>query len=344
MTKSKIVRTPTRAEGGITDAERAAMAEHTKMWIARVMRTEPAYPDRVCAAIEGLYAASGLKKPRVVLVPSPRVMAFAGGRASAIWHMRKTGTLAATYDATLAATDAATDAATRSATDGATYDATEFEKFALDCANRWYTPYQGGNMWGSWECYVTAARDILGLRLPEHEKYHWWEQASIEGGFRWMHEEFCMVSDFPETLKVDEENRPHSETGPSHKWRDGWSLYHWHGTVVPSDWIEGTPSAAEVLQAENIEQRRAGCEIVGWDTILSELNAKTIDQDEDPEIGTLLEVDLPDAGRERFLRVTCGTGRTFAIPVPPEMTTALQANSWTYGFDSGDFIKPEIRT
>lgn len=159
-----------------------------------------------------------------------------------------------------------------------------------------------------------------------------------------MHEEFCMVSDFPETLKVDEENRPHSETGPSHKWRDGWSLYHWHGTVVPSDWIEGTPSAAEVLQAENIEQRRAGCEIVGWDTILSELNAKTIDQDEDPEIGTLLEVDLPDAGRERFLRVTCGTGRTFAIPVPPEMTTALQANSWTYGFDSGDFIKPEIRT
>ena len=162
-----------------------------------------------------------------------------------------------------------------------------------------------------------------------------------------MHEKFCVVSDFPEVLKVDDQNRPHCETGPSHRWRDGWSLYHWHGVRIPGEWIEDreslTPKTA--LTWENIEQRRAACEILGWDAILSELSAITIDEDGDPEIGTLVEVEIPEIGRERFLRVRCGTGRQFALPVQPTRRTALEANAWSYGFDNPqDFIKPEVRT
>ncbi len=96
---------------------------------------------------------------------------------------------------------------------------------------------------------------------------------------------------------------------------------------------------------QNIEQRRAACEILGWNAILSALDAKTIDRDGDPQIGELVEVSIPDIGRERFLRVRCGTGREFALPVPPDMKTALQANAWTFGFDDfRQFLKPEIRT
>ena len=70
-----------------------------------------------------------------------------------------------------------------------------------------------------------------------------------------------------------------------------------------------------------------------------------IDRDEDPEIGELVEVEIPEIGREKFLRVLCGTGREFALPVPPDMKTALQANSWTFGFDDfREFMKPEVRT
>ena len=65
----------------------------------------------------------------------------------------------------------------------------------------------------------------------------------------------------------------------------------------------------------NVEQRRAACELVGWVNILSQLNAKTIDIDDD-DIGTLLEVEIPDSGKEKFLQVKCGTGREFALPVP----------------------------
>uniref|UniRef100_UPI00372CF60A DUF6745 domain-containing protein n=1 Tax=Xanthobacter flavus TaxID=281 RepID=UPI00372CF60A len=198
----------------------------------------------------------------------------------------------------------------------------------------------------AWESYLTAARDILGLRLPAHEAYANWEQAAIEGGFRVLHSEFCMVCDFPEILRVDAENRPHCEDGPSHKWRDGWAFYHWHGVRVPPHWIENRKnlSAAEVMAERNLEVRRAGIEMLGWNMILAQLKARIIDADGDPEIGTLLEVRLPDVGRARFVRVRCGTGREFAVCVPPEIDTALAGQAWMAGLTTTDFTKPEVRS
>ena len=189
-------------------------------------------------------------------------------------------------------------------------------------------------------------RDILGLRLKEHENYKYWEEAAIHGTFRVMHEKFCIVSDFPEMLKIDDQNRAHNQDGPSHRWRDGWSLYYWHGVAVPEHWImkKETLTAKEAMTWVNIEQRRAACEILGWAKILKELDAKIINEDGDPEIGTLVEVNLPDIGKEKFLRVLCGTKREFAIPVPPEMKTALEAQSWTWGLEEKDFTIPEVRT
>ena len=156
-----------------------------------------------------------------------------------------------------------------------------------------------------------------------------------------------MVCDFPEILLKDDQNRPHCETGPSHRWRDGWSLYHWHGTKVPAEWIEDRKklTAKLALSQENLELRRAACEIIGWANILRELKAKTLDRDADPEIGELVEVKLPDLpNRVKFLRVRCGTGREFAIGIPPHITKALDAQAWMVGLDPKDFNRPEIRT
>ena len=202
-------------------------------------------------------------------------------------------------------------------------------------------------MWAGFPAYIEAMRDVLGLDLPEYKKYQPWEDCAKHGGFRYIHEKFCIVSDFPEYIKLDDRGRPHCETGPSHRWRDGFSIYSWHGVQIPMGWIEDKSSLKPetALKWENIEQRRAACEIIGWDRILAELNAKTINKDEDPMIGELVEVTLPDAGKERFLRVLCGTGRRFAIPVPREMKTALQANAWSYDMEGFDFrALLEVRT
>ena len=144
-------------------------------------------------------------------------------------------------------------------------------------------------------------------------------------------------------LRRDDQHRLHSEDGPAVAYLDGYSLFFWHGTAVPEHWIthKSNLSPEEVLKIENVEQRRAGCEIIGWDRILQELHAIEIDVNPNPQIGTLLEVDLPDAGKERFLRVKCGTGRMFALPVPPEMRSALEAQQWMWNDPN---YQPEVRT
>jgi hypothetical protein len=189
-------------------------------------------------------------------------------------------------------------------------------------------------------------RDIIGLRLPEFEKYLSWEDAAIHGGFRVMHEDFCIVSDFPETIKIDDQNRPHCEDGPSHRWRDGWSLYHWHGVKVPEKWIvdRSNLTAADVFKEENAEVRRAGCEILGWDRVLTGIDAKLIDDDGDPFVGTLYEGQIPGAARCGFLKVLCGTSRQFCIPVPAGLESAMAAQAWIAGQPLVEWQKPEIRT
>lgn len=336
---TEIVRRPDFAGGGITDAERQAMAENVKLWTARAFRTDPIEPDKITGAIRGLYSAAHLKQPRIIIVPSPFVMALAGGFASAIWYSRKQG---------WNATSAATDAATRAATDDNTV------RFMLACAKRWNNCYQGGNMWSAWDCYLTAARDILGLCLPQHEAYHHWEQAAINGGFRWMHEEFCMVSDFPEILKVDDQNRPHSEIGPSHRWRDGWSIYHWHGVRVPAHWIEDRANLdpREVIQADNVELRAAGAAIVGWPRMLQVLKARVINDSGSPTLGQLIELDLPGLDEPGlFLKAECPRNGTIVEGVPRvsdidnlPIDTAIAAQAWRIGDPQSEYAHPPRRT
>ena len=398
---TKITRTPTKATGGITADEAKAMKAHADLWISRAMRTTPVDVDEITSAVHDLYAAAGLKQPRVVVVPSPLVMAFAYGASAAIWWSSKSNNTStdavhnavdsavrnavgsavrnsvrnavrnavgnavrnavdsavdsavrnAVNNAVGSAVDSAVNNAVRNAVDSAVYNAVDacFDlagDIGLACSRLWYSNYQGGAYWAAYDSYITAIRDIIGLRLPEFEKYATWERCAIAAPFRVLHEEFCIVSDFPEVLKVDDEHRPHCETGPSHRWRDGWSLYRWHGVSIPAEWIEDKKNltAKTALTWPNIEQRRAACEIVGWDRILSELNARVIDEDDDPQVGTLVEVSLPDAGDERFLRVVCGTGRKFALPVPRTVKSAVEAQAWTWGLDTSEFTKPEIRT
>jgi hypothetical protein len=209
-------------------------------------------------------------------------------------------------------------------------------------------------MWAGYDCYLTACRDILGLELREHEAYAHWEQAAIHGGFRVMHEEFCLVSDFPEVLLKDEQNLPHCETGPSHRWRDGWSLYHWHGARVPSHWIEDRANLdpAEVLKASNVEQRAAGAAIIGWPKMVTKLKRKIIDGDPNTDMGALIELTLPGLNEPgRFLQAKCPRNGIIVEGVPRvsdidnlPINTVVAAQAWRVGDPQSEYEHPSIRT
>jgi hypothetical protein len=203
------------------------------------------------------------------------------------------------------------------------------------------------NLWCSFTAFATFFRDVCGWGdIAILQKLEINEQLVKSCGWTWWHKNVLAISDKPVYIKRDDVGRLHCENGASIEYRDGWSLYNWHGVSIPKEWVTGQkPTASEALNWPNLEQRRAACEIVGWANILHELNARVIDQDDDPEIGTLLECILPDAGKELFLRVRCGTGREFAlIATNSKAKTALEAQAWMHNLDVKSFIKPEIRT
>ena len=262
----------------------------------------------------------------------------------ATWAATWAATSAATEDATSAATSAATRAATRDATWAATI-VNPIVNFLLGCIKSWQNMYDGGNQWGGYCSCESFFRDVAKLNI-DFTKYNHYEKAAEHGGPRFVHKKFWIICDFPERICKDEQNRPHSATGPSISWRDGFAAYYWRGTAIPKEWILSpkTIDPQLALNHPNIEQRRCVAEILGWDKVLLQLNAVVIDKDEDPMIGELVEVDLPDIGKERFLRVVCGTGRKFAIPVPPDMTSAVLAQAWIHGVDVKTIMGIEIRT
>lgn len=161
-----------------------------------------------------------------------------------------------------------------------------------------------------------------------------------------VYEDIAVIQDRPSQIRFDDSGTLHCENGPAIGFRDGFGLYAWHGVRIDREWIENPDTALSpsiALTWPNLEQRRVACEIMGWARILEELDAKVIDTNKDPQIGVLLEATIPEIGRERFLKVVCGTGRTFALPVPPNMKTALEANAWTYGLSPEEYA-PEVRT
>jgi len=205
----------------------------------------------------------------------------------------------------------------------------------------------GSSVYGShdagWLSFYSFMRDVLKLEcvgpldglidLAHH--CGWWIP----------YENIAIIQHRHNVLKLDDRGRLHSEAGHAVEYRDGWGLSCWHGTTIPDEWANGKPpTAQEAIQWGNIEQRRAACEIVGWHNILDSLDARVIDKNQNPQIGTLLEVDLPDSGKERFLRVKCGTGRDFCLPVPNDMDTALNANAWSYDVNPEIIDNLEIRT
>lgn len=200
-----------------------------------------------------------------------------------------------------------------------------------------------GGLWMYWiarERYFTEVCDLdLGEMTERGAAY---ADTIRYGHIWWPFDNLIVACERPRAIRTDAEGRSHCETRPAIEYHDGTGLWCWHGQLLPAEWL-ATPGALTpeiALTYHNVELRRCAAEILGWDRILAELSPTVLDEDS-PDIGTLLEVDLPDVGSSRFLRVRCGTGRTFALAVPEDTPTAVAAQIWIHG---GNWQAPEVRT
>ena len=298
-------------------------------------------------------------------------------------------TYAATHDATYAAIRAAADVATHDATDeattAATYAATDEATDAIDddvhwwrvphmasivafarrvtggelgvlCAQWAWRMSQGGNQWSAWVAFLSFFRHVAQLPL-DYSKWDHWERAAIHGGLRIMHRDFCIVSDFPETLLVDAENRPHCDTGPFCRWRDGSALYAVHGVRVPA-WLVEHPerlTADHITRESNAEVRRVMLERYGADRYIRDIGAVALDAS---DFGTLYQVPLGDDEPLTMVRVTNstpepdGSYKDYWLRVHPELRpmrrgeyvghaqamTALNAVASTFGLTGREYV------
>ena len=199
--------------------------------------------------------------------------------------------------------------------------------------------------------------------------------ASLSGAFWVVNGELLVIQKKPIKIVFGENGVVHNASGPAitykssreriyYDYGDKWNdehfeptfeiqttddLYVWRGIGIKRNWIEKEPEVHEAILHRNAERRRVACEILGWDRVIKELGSTVIDENTNPQIGTLVEVrdnsnNFFRESRERFLRVKCGTGRWFAIPVPPSINTAIEANAWTYDIDVELLKELEIRT
>jgi hypothetical protein len=242
----------------------------------------------------------------------------------ATYYATRFATLDATLDATLLATEAVTLVATQAATYAATSDTTK----TMD----WWHHYQGGNMWAPQVCYLTAFRDVLGLRLPVYRQFQYWEKAALYGGFRLMLPGRCIVSDFPDRICVDPQWRPHCDNGPSHCWSDGWELWCLHGIAVDEQIVlrPETQTVEQMDNEKNADVQALRIERYGWPRYLRETGAACLDERRNDIDGTCEALFRDRRGRVRLV-ATCPTARVFTPSVPADIASCEQAQNWLAG-------------
>lgn len=198
-----------------------------------------------------------------------------------------------------------------------------------------------------WLAFYSFFRDIIGVE--DCKKLDGLFALARVAGWTNVFEDVVVFQDRPISIKFDDQDRLHCADGPALGYSDGYGIFMWHNVRVPGEWIlhPDKIDAEVALTHRNAEMRRCAVEIAGWKRILEnpKFSYKVIDTDPDPQIGQLLEfANLPTLGTQRFLKVQCGTGRDFVLPVPPNMETALQAQAFGWRLTEKDWAIPEVRT
>lgn len=310
----------------LTKAQEARFAEWRDRWIEIGLNTTPTSDeDRAsfAVAVAKCYRAANMPPPkRVVWVKSPLVLALAAPIAA--WKL---------------------------AVDVAVHDAVRDAVKVIESV--WHR-YIGGQFWvGGWywgaPSRVSFFREVCGLTLDGDldERALAYEDTARTACWWWPHRDFVVACERPTRIRRDDQGRLHSEIGKAVEFGDGWGVSAWHGTPIPHDWITDRQKLdpAVALTHPQVEQRRAAAEIIGWANVLERLHPRVLDRHHDPMVGELLSVDLPDAPDSRFLRVRCGTGRDFCLPVPQEHRTAKAAQVWLWdGLTENEFDQLEVRT
>ncbi len=189
---------------------------------------------------------------------------------------------------------------------------------------------------------------ISVLNLPHSYGRNWLIFQSIVQDCGWIYpyDKVCVVCEKPITLSIDSNYRLHAEAKPAVRFSDGFSIYAYHGVILPEWYGFLHPyqwQSQWVLKEHNAEVRRVLIQGIGYDRICQELEVTELDYWQEY---TLLSInfvdDYDDEGFAKpvyLLKMTCpSTGQIHALRVPPDVRSALEAIRWVnWGIEPEEF-------
>ena len=159
-------------------------------------------------------------------------------------------------------------------------------------------------------------------------------------GYIFTFEKICFICDRPRILSFDNQDRLHAEGSPAIQFADGFSVYCYHGVMLPEQYGKVHPNewrSQWLLEEDNAELRRVLIQRIGYERICQELQAIELDNWQEY---TLLKINA-DVDEEPIylLKITCpSTGHIHVLRVPPDMTSAREAIRWVnWGIDPEEF-------
>jgi hypothetical protein len=137
----------------------------------------------------------------------------------------------------------------------------------------------------------------------------------------------------------------HCEDGPALEFAGGVSYHYFHGIRVPSDYINWSGTAHDIVAESDWTRRAIRIDRYGLDGFLKDMCYQTHKDDTGVlwKIKSLQDLDWAVLECWNGTVEPSGERRRFVLQVPGAMETAKQAVAWTYGLGEHDY-KLAVRT
>jgi hypothetical protein len=359
----------------LTGAQEQRLCEYRRAWLARGLRTDPADRNRAECAITELYRVAGYPRPSFAWCGSIYAATLETQR------LRRSESVFTPLLEPLRASLRSSLALTVGERFRAALWASMWASLAVTlcsslrdrlCAGLHAAapvtapPAFGGPHDACWIAFYQYAERELGAQFGGmcRQRLDWWSAIAESTGWWWPYKSAVVLAERPDRLEMEaiselgeSDNlrlRLHCATGPAIRFRDGWSLWAWHGTLVPPEVVEMPESLTleRVRCASDPTIRDVLIERYGRERYQEEWNAHERSRDRD------------SLGRPRILWVTeapgeepvvvletvnstpepDGSNRHFLERVPPWCASPSAALAWQWNIPEGRYIEPAVET
>ena len=333
---------PSRIDA-LTSEQTTRFGEWRRKWIGIGLSTEPADFEAASAAALACYDLIGRKRPTVILrMGSPFGACIGGPLAIAVLKGR--------------ALRGQGEQQVRQQVEqqvGQQVEEQVEEQVWQQVGDAVWNNSSSYGLWAGWMSWVSFFRDVCRWEDDALSCFALAE-ALANTGWQWWHSDVLALSDRPRFIKRNAAGRLHSDEGPAIEYRDGWSIYAWHGYRLPDTHYHLITARDKItpamIEAEpNAELRRIALEIFGFDRFFEARGGKVIDKDE--VFGRprrLLELKLKGE-KIRVMDVyngslePDGTRRRFMLGAVAGVNTVHEAVAASYGLNPGAY-REAVRT